>query len=295
MNSECEFKESYPYLQQISMEETKLNHTFTRNPTSDKPSACKVVGVYNCGGATYNTDQQFRGEIPPQPFGVMRIVCLSDTHETKIKNVPLGDVLVHAGDFTYEGQPDAVHAFNCWLGQLKHKHKIVIAGNHDVTFDVPYYKKNWTRYNSDKKDPIATKNLLTNCIYLEDSEVTIDGVRFWGSPWQPEFCNWAFNVKTEEEIRKYWDLIPVGVDVLLTHGPPKGHGGLCYDRREVGCPELLKAITERVKPALHVCGHIHEGYGVTTDGTTHFVNASSVNLSYLPTNQPIVVDLWVNK
>lgn len=291
-NIKCEFHATYPYFKKFKMAETKLNHTFTRNPSAQSSSSCKIIGIYNVKGDNrLAIDEQYRLPIPPQPPGSMRIVCISDTHETKIRDIPPGDVLVHAGDFTYEGQPDAVAAFNHWLGNLPHKHKIVIAGNHDITFDLDYYEKNWKRYNSDKQDAIATKNLLTNCIYLEDSEVTIDGIRFYGSPWQPEFCDWAFNVKTEEEIRKYWDLIPIGVDVLLTHGPAKGHGGITFDRIEVGCPELKKAILERVKPTLHVCGHIHEGYGVSKEGNTYFVNASSVNYSYLPKNNPIVVDI----
>ena len=82
-----------------------------------------------------------------------------------------------------------------------------------------------------------------------------------------------------EPLREVWAQIPTDVDVLLTHGPPRGHGDLCFPtrlgmgRKHVGCDELLTAVTTRVKPQFHVFGHIHEGYGVTTDGVTTFVCA----------------------
>ena len=67
--------------------------------------------------------------------------------------------------------------------------------------------------------------------YLEDEEVTVQGVRVFGSPWQPEFCNWAFNLERGEPCRQAWARIPTETDVLLTHGPPLGHG----DRCQGGC------------------------------------------------------------
>ena len=70
------------------------------------------------------------------PSQTIKFVCVSDTHNLTNKiQVPEGDVLIHAGDFTNSGKPDEVEWFNKWLGNLPHKHKIVIAGNHDITFD----------------------------------------------------------------------------------------------------------------------------------------------------------------
>jgi len=272
--------------------DTECIHNFVRNLSQTTTSTCKVIGVYNVGGEIHrgDIDNSYMVGIPPKLPGVMRIVCISDTHECyQIQNIPDGDVLIHGGDFTMDGIPEKVLAFNNWLGKLPHKNKIVIAGNHDVTFDINYYNANWLTYHPEKYDSIKIKNLLTNCVYLEDSEVTIDGVRFYGSPWQPEYHNWAFNA-VGEDIKKYWDLIPKGVDVLITHGPPLGYGGTCENGFDGGCPELLKTIIE-IKPVLHVCGHIHEGYGASRKEDTYFINACSVNLNYKPVNRPIVVDL----
>lgn len=49
--------------------------------------------------------------------------------------------------------------------------------------------------------------------------------------------------------------IPIETDVLITHTPPKYHLDI-----NLGCAGLLKEIW-RVKPRLHVFGHIHSGHG----------------------------------
>jgi Icc-related predicted phosphoesterase len=88
--------------------------------------------------------------------------------------------------------------------------------------------------------------------------VELEGLRIWGSPWQPEFQNWAFNLNRGPEIRKKWDMIPEGIDILVTHGPPKGHGGVTFDGFDAGCEDLLHVITKRVKPLVRVmsyCGN----------------------------------------
>ena len=114
----------------------------------------------------------------------------------------------------------------------------------------------------------------------------------WGAPWQP-VCGGAFNKSRGPPLAEKWAAIPDDVDVLLTHGPPLGHGDRC--RRQgtprAGCLDLLEAVTFRVKPRYHCFGHIHEGYGVTTDGTTTFVNASSCTVRGQCTNLPLVIDV----
>ena len=98
-----------------------------------------------------------------------------------------------------------------------------------------------------------------------------------------DFSPFAFDAKE----------IPQPSHVLITHGPPQGHGGLTSRGVEAGCEELLAAVEQRVRPAYHVFGHIHEGYGVTTNGATTFVNASVCTLSYAPTNAPVVFEVAV--
>src|SRR5262245_36227780 len=111
----------------------------------------------------------------------MRLVLLSDTHgRARGVAVPDADVLVHAGYLTGMGSLEEIAAEAAWLRSLPHRHKVVIAGNHDVEF---------------QGDPPAARSLMTGLTYLEDSETTVAGLRFWGSPWQPWFFDWAFNLE----------------------------------------------------------------------------------------------------
>ncbi len=205
----------------------------------------------------------------------MRIVCISDTHNLcdGVK-IPDGDLLIHAGDLTMQGKLDEIARAAAALRALPHRHKVVIAGNHDFGFE---------------RTPAQAVPLLAGLTYLQDSGVTIEGLRLWGSPWQPWFFDWAFNLQRGAELRDKWNLIPAGTDVLITHGPPDGHGDKNYSGDSVGCRELREAI-RRVVPKLHVFGHIHEGYGTTWEGSTRCVNASLCDLVYRPANPPVVVD-----
>lgn len=208
----------------------------------------------------------------------MKIVCISDTHLMHLRtpiNVPRGDVLVHAGDATFSGRKEEIRAFAGWFLALPHEEKIFVPGNHDWGFDLA---------------PVEAAKLLPGVHVLHDSGVTIDGVRFWGSPYQPEFMNWAFNLPRGEPLKRHWDMIPEGTDVLITHGPPHGIGDLVPRGEKVGCEALRDAVV-RVKPKLHVFGHIHCGYGVYQPGATKFVNASVCNEAYEPVNAPIECDL----
>ncbi|CAK7297079.1 Metallophosphoesterase domain-containing protein 1 [Vulpes lagopus] len=168
----------------------------------------------------------------PKPPGYTRFVCVSDTHSrTDPIQMPYGDVLIHAGDFTELGLPSEVKKFNEWLGSLPYEYKIVIAGNHELTFDQEFMadliKQDFYYFPSvSKLKPENYENvqsLLTNCIYLQDSEVTVRGFRIYGSPWgfwQPWFYGWGFNLPRGQALLEKWNLIPEGVDILITHGPP---------------------------------------------------------------------------
>lgn len=213
----------------------------------------------------------------------MRVVCISDTHLRHEQiTIPDGDVLVHAGDSTMVGRDGDIIRFNHWLGTLPHSYKIIIAGNHDFLFE---------------SDPALAEGLITNAHYLRDSAVVIEGLKFYGSPWQPWFMDWAFNLQRGTEIKSKWDLIHEDTDVLVTHGPP--HGILDLVPRDnlqgyehIGCKDLLRAV-RKVKPRLHIFGHIHEGYGVLRRSKTVYVNASVCDGAYRPVNQPLVVDLEI--
>jgi Icc-related predicted phosphoesterase len=207
----------------------------------------------------------------------VRIVCVSDTHGYHDAiGVPDGDVLVHAGDLTKRGTVDEIRAVSIWLAGLPHKHKLVVAGNHDFLFE---------------RDPAAARALFVGVTYLEDEAVELDGVRFYGSPFTPEFFNWAFMLPRGESLRAKWSAIPKGVDVLITHGPPHKVLDHTLHGDDAGCEELAKRVAE-VKPRLHVFGHIHEGYGTLDVGPTHYLNASICTFDYRPKNVPLVFDLW---
>lgn len=208
----------------------------------------------------------------------MRLVLVSDTHNQHRKlKVPDGDVLLHAGDMTEMGLKPQIEAVGAWLRELPHRHKVVIAGNHDFLFQT---------------NPGKAKVALGPGIhYLKDSGVEIDGIRFWGSPWQPWFYDWAFNLPIGPLLKAKWDRIPVNTDVLLTHGPPKGILDTTYSGNEVGCPDLRDRVLQGLKLKLHVFGHIHESYGqVRLEGygaDTLFVNAAT---DYCR-REPVVIDL----
>ncbi|XP_022232746.2 UPF0046 protein C25E10.12 [Drosophila obscura] len=249
-----------------------------------------------------------------------RVVCMSDTHSLTpyIKfDVPDGDIFIHAGDFTKCGQLEEVVEFNTWIGTLPHRHKIVIAGNHELSFDRTFthpFQNKAKGHSSTKhtgmsilddlptlgnakesmESAVQTQNIrevLTNCTYLEDELLELWGVRIYGSPWQPEFCRWAFNVPRGAACLEKWNQVPAGVDILVTHTPPVGHGDLCCSGVRAGCVELLSSVQQRVRPKYHVFGHVHEGYGITSDGRIIYVNASTCDINYLPNNPPIVFDV----
>ena len=206
-----------------------------------------------------------------------KLICvtIADTHGMyRDINIPDGDVLIHAGDITMHGKLSELNDFNDWLGEQPHKHKIIIAGNHDWCFE---------------RQKEASINIITNAVYLEDQAIEIEGHKFYGSPWQPWFLSWAFNLQRGEEIQKQWDLISHDIDVLITHGPAFGILDKVA-RASVGCENLLSRI-EEIKPKVHICGHIHEGYGEITREGIKFINASINTEHYKPINTPILFTL----
>jgi predicted phosphodiesterase len=189
----------------------------------------------------------------------MRIVAMGDTHGYhRHLAVPDGDLLVHAGDLTQRGTLAQLEDAAAWLRALPHAHKVVIAGNHDFGL---------------QRDPARARALFHGLTYLEDEGVTLGGLRLWGSPWQPWFFDWAFNLRRGAELDAKWRQIPEGLDVLVTHGPPAGHGDRCHDGRRVGCEDLLRHLG-RARPRFHLFGHIHEDPGQWQVGDTRCMNVT---------------------
>jgi len=261
------------------------------------------------------------------PKDYVRFVFISDTHakHRDIPHLPKGDVLVHGGDFTKSGEIGTIQDLSEYFGELadgsetaNFQKVICIAGNHDLTLDPEYYDQNWQRFHNVQKFDTSTAatHIRKHCVYLHDESHMLEfpnksdkKLHVWGSPYSPKFWDWAFNKDRGSDIRGIWDKVPsddIPVDVLITHGPPLGRGDLVLlgqPRRptkngktttRAGCYDLLLAIQNRVKPKINVFGHIHEDHGVTYDGTTLYVNASSVNKQYEAVRLPIVIDVPLN-
>lgn len=226
----------------------------------------------------------------------MRICFISDTHSKhRAIDVPDADILVHCGDYTFAGTIPEVNDFLLWFSKLPHNHKIFVNGNHEVGFyrNIPLYRQ------------LIPKSI----IYLENEEVNVEGLKFYGSPYTKEFGSWAYMYYTDEEAKTLWDAIPDDTDILVTHQPPykihdgapymQGREGLfvpCLD--EEGDPAGCKVLRERVrivKPKVHSFGHIHEGSNYSVIEDTVFINAAVCDGKYKPTNPITVVTLDNNK
>lgn len=191
----------------------------------------------------------------------MKLALFSDTHATQGKiNIPDADILIFAGDMTHCRTAQDVANFNNFLARLPHAHKIVIGGNHDHRL---------------ARDPKKAKALLSNAIYLQDQSVVISGITIYGAPWQPIFndqaCD-AFALPRGKALREKWDMIPPGVDILVTHTPPLGildqDGPVSH-----GCSDLADAVA-RIQPGYHIFGHIHDHHGMIRIGATRYINCN---------------------
>lgn len=223
---------------------------------------------------------------------LIRFVCLSDTHSQPLQvSVPSGDVLLHTGDFSRSGSAETVAGFNAWLQSLPHAYKVVIAGNHEHTF----HAANWPMLKERYKHDFAlfdAKKLLTAAIYLENSACEVFGYRVWGSPWIRADRPGAFTKQADEDLEAVYGEFRGPVDILMTHGP--AYAVLdCNTEGKCQGSKVLSRLVERVKPLVHVCGHIHEAYGeqITPDAVTLSLNAATCSVAYEALNSPLVFDL----
>lgn len=213
----------------------------------------------------------------------MKIVCTSDTH-SKHTQVPLpdGDIFIHAGDLTPRGNHNEFISVGNWFRSLKDKfkHRIFIAGNHD--FSLMWNKR-----------MVLSTYFDENVIYLEDSGIEIDGLNIYGTPWVPQFYNWAF-MKSDEELKSHWNAIPDDTTILITHGPPHGILDILdmeTEPRHCGSITLANRIKEIKKLKHHIFGHIHESYGqIEIDGVS-FHNVAALNGNYRYQNPPQVIEI----
>ncbi|KAK4678689.1 hypothetical protein QC764_309940 [Podospora pseudoanserina] len=198
----------------------------------------------------------WRQIIPIQPIHPVSVVCISDTHNSQ-PALPDGDILIHAGDLTQSGSLQELQTAVTWLRAQSHPVKIVVAGNHDLLLDESYTGHRGDNFNAGK----AAGKMINwgDIIYLENSEATVTcangrQLRVYGSPRSPRHGNWAFQYPRSKDV--WTGATPKGVDILITHGPPRAH----LDLQRLGCDYLLRELW-RVRPKLHVFGHVHEGAG----------------------------------
>ena len=220
----------------------------------------------------------------------LRISFISDTHTKHnqvLPHLPGGDVLIHAGDFTSVGRPHEVENFCKWFDRIgNYTHKVFIPGNHDLIFE------------NHPDEAMQIVNSYKDIIFLLDDWVKVgpdpdNQVKIYGSPWQPEFMHWAFNLpRNGRDLENVWSRIPEDTDILVTHGPPfgkldtvKGRGWVDH----LGCEKLMERI-QVVKPKVHAFGHIHSGNGYTKNESTHFVNASVLNERYAYEYKPLTIE-----
>lgn len=219
----------------------------------------------------------------------MRITFISDTH-TKHRQLELpgGDLLIHAGDIMNSGYSVyEVTDFCKWFIGQNYDNCVFIAGNHDRLFE---------------NKPELVKEIVDEhgVDYLQDSELIIGEewetqVKIYGSPWQPEFYNWAFNLpRCGDELKKKWDAIPSDTGILITHGPPQGHldiSGPPYNEPNLGC-ELLRVKVDEQPPKIHVFGHIHGSWGYKFHNGTHFINAAVLGENYMLRKDGVLTADW---
>lgn len=187
------------------------------------------------------------------------VVCISDTHNSQ-PQLPYADILIHAGDLTQSGSFTELKAALDWINRQPHPHKIVVAGNHDLLLDPACDDRPGARQASEERAKLSWGDI----VYLQDSftEITCGNdykLRIYGSPMSSRHGNWAFQYPRSDGHDFWAGRIPQDTDILITHGPPRAH----LDLLNLGCPGLLAEIW-RVKPRLHVFGHVHEGYGTET-------------------------------
>ena len=216
----------------------------------------------------------------------LRIVCISDTHNASPGQgytLPKGDILIHAGDLTNNGQPSEIRRAIAWIREADYEHKVVVAGNHDCCLDSALSSRAdqpIEREQDEVEDEEAAqlRRMLReddSITYLEhESRVaTVKGVeiKVFGSPWSPASSSPSASPTSSSnqhaafqyppsQAQQLWSNIPSDTTLLITHTPPAGHLDNSAHWTHGGCPALSQALL-RTKPRLHVCGHCHKGRG----------------------------------
>ena len=202
---------------------------------------------------------------------MIKIWHISDTHTYHgLLKVPEGiDMVIHSGDATNPRDPYSSEQemldFLRWFSSLPIKHKVFVAGNHDLCVE---------------RNLITKIDFMKNgIVYLENDYTEVEGIKIWGSPFTPTFGQgWAFN-KKRSALHDIWKEIPDDVDIVVVHGPPKGILDLAY--HQLNCIEFCgdEALRKRMyllKPKLCLFGHIHNNEDIINAGTMKLSNHDTI-------------------
>jgi len=217
----------------------------------------------------------------------MRLTLISDTHsDQKHLNKKLavgGDLIIHSGDVSRKGAEYEIREFCKWFDDLNYTHKIFIAGNHDFLFQT---------------NPALALDIVNqhdSITYLQDSNIVINDLNIFGSPWSPIYKVKAFNLNRGNDLLEKWQNIPDNTDILITHGPPFGVGDYStLNDKNAGCSDLYSEVIDRIKPKIHVFGHIHSGYSCNQINDILFINASSMDNCFEISHPPIHLEFDKN-
>ena len=209
----------------------------------------------------------------------MKITFISDTHTQHKKiELPEGDILIFSGDFMGSGY-----------------RVYVIAGNHD----------RYCENNPELFEALVDDYVEQNVIYLKDDMIEVEGLKIYGTPWQPYFCNWAFNIPESDVLTSLYQNIPEDLDILITHCPPYNILDKSHDYRNgeepLGSKELETVLSElgEHRPKIHCFGHIHGDGGNIVGlpyltkpypGGVCYINASVCDENYNPINKIVTID-----
>lgn len=216
----------------------------------------------------------------------MKLVAISDTHgKWKKLEIPPCDILVSAGDYSFQGERHIIKNFHEWLNKQPAKHIISVQGNHEV----------WVQENFQEAKELAL-SVCPRVHFIEHDLIEIEGLKIFGSAWTPWFLDWAYNAHRGPEIKRYWDQIPLDIDILITHGPPAGILDVVYNRygvpqERVGCQDLMDTILKCPNLKNHFFGHLHGSHGYKEFMDKHFWNVAICGETYTPDYEPTIVEI----
>ena len=209
-----------------------------------------------------------------------RLLIISDTHGMEFKPddkpVQRTDVAIHCGDLTDGSKLEEFRITIQLLRDTNAPLKLVIAGNHDFIMDIPAYEKKVVEATPPLDSRLIAKEYGAprearqlfdetedaGIVFLDEGtdEFTLENgalLTVYASLYTPALDVWGFQYHPE---RGHNFSIERGVDVVVTHGPPKDIMDYTYGRERAGWPHLFAAVA-RARPRIHCFGHIHEGWG----------------------------------